>query len=74
MSQVVIASHGGNGEKQFDLMFLGKTSRWMYHPLCLGVNPIVRTPSANTVRGVGTYTLKGQWLLSGLLQTLRKHF
>lgn len=44
----VITSHGGNGEKQFDPMFLGKATRWMSLPPWLDVSCIVRMAPANT--------------------------
>ena len=71
--EVVITSRGGNGEKQFDLMFLGKTSSWMSLPPWLDASHVVRMAPANAGWG-GTCTLKGQLLLGGLLRTLGKHF
>lgn len=70
--EVVITNHSGNGEKQFDPMFLGKTTGWMSLPPWLDVSHIVRMVPANTGQE-GTCTLKRQLLLSGLLQTLGKH-
>lgn len=49
--EVVITSHGGNGERRFDLKFLSKTGGWTSLLPWLDVSHIVRMAPANTGQG-----------------------